>query len=184
MTTTAAAAAQANVTVATIRTWCRRGVIAATKTAGRWVINTASLAARIAIGAMKRPARQEARPVIDLTATYVHALLPGEEPRDFTVKVKERTTHDGEHLISVRGLIPLFADRFDAITDEGDRIHALTVFQSAVIVISDRADADWEGDPQARESGRLRTTYRGGAAGITVDDVLDLAAKLRTQLAA
>ncbi|MFD5940240.1 hypothetical protein [Streptomyces griseus] len=54
-TTTAAAAAK--VTVATIRDWARRGVIAATKTAGRWIIDTASLARRIAIGAMKRPAR-------------------------------------------------------------------------------------------------------------------------------
>ncbi|WP_442803674.1 hypothetical protein OG411_30135 [Streptomyces pseudogriseolus] len=48
---TAAAAAQAQVTAATIRTWCRRGVIAATKQAGRWAIDTASLARRIEIGA-------------------------------------------------------------------------------------------------------------------------------------
>lgn len=50
---TTAAALQANVTAATIRAWCRRGVIAATKAAGRWTIDTASLAARIAIGAMR-----------------------------------------------------------------------------------------------------------------------------------
>ena len=56
---TTAAALQANVAVATIRTWCRRGVITATKTAGRWIIDTASLATRITIGAMKRPARYE-----------------------------------------------------------------------------------------------------------------------------
>lgn len=177
MTTTASAAAQAGVTVATIRTWCRRGVITATKQAGRWIIDSVSLTARIAIGAWKRPTRTEATPVIDLTATYTHPLLPGEEPRHFAVKIKERTTRDGERLISVRCLIPLFADRFDAIPDEGDRIHALTVFQSASIVISDRSDADWDNTPQAREGGR-------GAAGITVADVLDLAARLRTQLAA
>lgn len=47
---TTTAAAQANVTVATIRTWCRRGVIAAVKQAGRWIIDTASLAHRIEIG--------------------------------------------------------------------------------------------------------------------------------------
>lgn len=52
---TTTAALQANVTVATIRQWARNGVIAATKTAGRWVIDTASLARRIAIGAMLRP---------------------------------------------------------------------------------------------------------------------------------
>jgi hypothetical protein len=55
---TTAAADTAKVTVATIRDWARRGVIAATKTAGRWVIDSASLARRIAIGAMKRPARR------------------------------------------------------------------------------------------------------------------------------
>lgn len=45
---TAAAAAQANVTPATIRAWCRRGIIAAAKTGRRWVIDTASLLHRIA----------------------------------------------------------------------------------------------------------------------------------------
>lgn len=184
MTTTTAAATQANVTVATIRTWCRNGVITATKTAGRWVIDSVSLAARVAIGAWKRPTRTEATPVIDLTTTYTHTLLPGEEPRDLTVKVKERTTRDGERLISVRGLIPLFADRFNAITDDGNRMACLNSFISASIVISDRRNADWDDCPEAREGGRLRTTYRGGIPGITVADVLDLAARLRTQLAA
>jgi hypothetical protein len=61
---TTAAATQAGVTVATIRTWCRRGVIAATKQAGRWIIDTASLAARIAIGAMHtRKAKAMTEPV-------------------------------------------------------------------------------------------------------------------------
>ncbi|MFJ4682026.1 hypothetical protein [Streptomyces sp. NPDC088789] len=55
---TTTAAATANVTAATIRTWCRNGVVTAVKTAGRWIIDTASLAARIAIGKMKRPARK------------------------------------------------------------------------------------------------------------------------------
>lgn len=50
---TTAAATEARVTTATIRTWCRRGVIAATKTAGKWVIDVASLARRIAIGTRK-----------------------------------------------------------------------------------------------------------------------------------
>jgi hypothetical protein len=48
---TTAAATQAGVTIATIRTWCRRGVIAATKPAGRWIIDTTSLTRRIEIGA-------------------------------------------------------------------------------------------------------------------------------------
>jgi hypothetical protein len=48
---TTAAATQAGVTVATIRTWCRRGVIAAVKQAGRWIIDATSLTRRIEIGA-------------------------------------------------------------------------------------------------------------------------------------
>lgn len=62
-TTTAAQAA--NVTVATIRDWARRGVVAATKTAGRWVIDTASLTRRIAIGTMKRPAKKVIRYTVE-----------------------------------------------------------------------------------------------------------------------
>jgi hypothetical protein len=58
---TTAAALQARVTVATIRTWCRNGVVAAAKVAGRWAIDTASLAYRLTIGQMKRPAP---RPVV------------------------------------------------------------------------------------------------------------------------
>lgn len=58
---TTTAATEAHVTVATIRTWCRRNVIAATKRAGRWIIDTASLAHRIAIGAMKAPRTQPTR---------------------------------------------------------------------------------------------------------------------------
>ncbi|MGV9226448.1 hypothetical protein ACWDPF_27690 [Streptomyces albogriseolus] len=184
MTTTAAAATQANVTIDTIRTWCRIGAVAAVKQAGRWVIDTASLARRIAIGAMKRPARPEATPMIDLTATYTGVLIPGENQRTFTTQVKERTTPDGEHLTTVRGLIPLFADQLNAITDEGDRIHALNVLNGKIIVISDQYDADWDNAREARDGGRLRTTYRGGIPGITVADVLDLAASLRAQLAA
>jgi len=52
---TAAAADVARVTVATIRTWCRRGVIAAEKVGGRWVIEETSLLHRIALGG-KEPA--------------------------------------------------------------------------------------------------------------------------------
>lgn len=69
MTVTAAAAAtQAGVTTATIRTWARRGVIAAVKTAGRWAIDAASLARRIAIGAMRT--RKQAT-VTDTTPLYL-----------------------------------------------------------------------------------------------------------------
>lgn len=62
---TTTAATKANVTVATIRTWCRIGAVAAAKVAGRWVIDTASLAARIAIGA-RRAARKAAKVVFSI----------------------------------------------------------------------------------------------------------------------
>ncbi|GAB3214304.1 hypothetical protein GCM10027294_53620 [Marinactinospora endophytica] len=52
--TTATAAAQAHVTVDTIRAWCRRGAVAARKVAGRWVIEADSLARRIALGIRKK----------------------------------------------------------------------------------------------------------------------------------
>jgi hypothetical protein len=47
---TTAAASTAGVTVATVRTWCRKGVVAAAKAGGRWVIDAASLAYRISLG--------------------------------------------------------------------------------------------------------------------------------------
>lgn len=59
---TTAAAAQAGVTVATIRTWCRAGAVAAVKRSGRWLIDGASLARRIAIGAMRT---RRTRPMTD-----------------------------------------------------------------------------------------------------------------------
>ena len=66
---TTTAAAEAQVTIATIRTWCRRGVIAATKQAGRWIIDAASLARRIEIGArMSSPTTRYT--VAETTNTY------------------------------------------------------------------------------------------------------------------
>lgn len=180
---TTAAAAQANVTVATIRTWCRRGAVAATKTAGRWIIDTGSLTARIAINAWKRPARKET-PMADLTASYTYTEAGATAPTTLTPTVKHRTVRrTGANTISISNLAPLFADRFDAIPDNGDRVHALTIFRSASIVICDTPDTGWTGDRQAREDGQLRTSYRGDIPGISIDDVLDLAAQLRTQLA-
>lgn len=51
---TTTAAQRAGVTAATIRTWCRKGVVAAIKCAGRWIINASSLAYRITIGKERR----------------------------------------------------------------------------------------------------------------------------------
>lgn len=64
---TATAATHAGVTAATIRTWCRIGAVAAIKAAGRWVIEAASLARRIALGTRK--------PKIDRTAEFIDELV-------------------------------------------------------------------------------------------------------------
>lgn len=50
---TAAAAQQAGVTVATIRSWCRKNVVTATKASGRWDIDATSLAYRISLSPAK-----------------------------------------------------------------------------------------------------------------------------------
>jgi len=93
--TTTAAATQAGVTIATVRTWARHGIIAATKQAGRWVIDTASLAHRIAIGArrarkqtamtqptppapMSRTEFEEAAAQLGIKATFKDARCHGE----------------------------------------------------------------------------------------------------------
>ena len=50
---TATAAQTAGVSTATIRAWCRRNVIAAVKTGGRWIVDAASLTYRITLGGRK-----------------------------------------------------------------------------------------------------------------------------------
>lgn len=66
--TTAAAAHQAGVTTATIRTWCRIGAIAAVKAAGRWAVNAASLAYRIKLPTLLR---RTPKPIVVTTETMV-----------------------------------------------------------------------------------------------------------------
>jgi hypothetical protein len=160
---TTAAAVQAGVTADTIRTWCRRNVIAAAKQAGRWIIDTASLAHRIAIGAMR--ARKQAA-VLDLSAA--------------TIKTRTRPT--GETITRVTDMTVLLADKLDQIPDAGDRAHAATVLDRACIILSDTPDTGWDAEPNARNAGLVRTTYRGEIPQITVDDILDLAEQIRTQL--
>lgn len=160
---TTAAAAQANVTTATIRTWCRKGAVAAIKRAGRWIIDTASLAHRIAIGA--RHARKQAT-VLDLS----------------NATIKTRTRPTGETITRVTNMSALLADKLAQIPDAGDRAHAATILDRACIIISDTPDTGWDTEPNARNAGLVRTTYRGEIPQITVDDVLDLAEQLRARL--
>src|SRR5690554_6301750 len=68
MMDTATAAAQAGVTVATIRAWCRIGAIVACKKAGRWCIDAASLAYRISLGVRKPRRKKTAFSVETMTA--------------------------------------------------------------------------------------------------------------------
>ncbi|MEU3990146.1 helix-turn-helix domain-containing protein [Streptomyces platensis] len=172
---TTAAALQAHVTVATIRTWCRRGAIAATKTAGRWIIETASLAHRIAIGARRR--RETS--MLDLSATYTVTGGPRDgETITPKVTVRERRGHT---VTTIRGLVPLLANRINAIADTGDRLHTLEVLASASIVFSDQEGEFYTGGISTRDNGRLRTQYRG-TPDLPVDVVLDLGEQLRTQL--
>jgi hypothetical protein len=162
---TTAAAIQANVTTATIRTWCRRGIIAAVKQAGRWIIDTASLAHRLTIGAMR--SRKKAA-VLDLS----------------TATIKTRTRPSGETITRVTILSALLADKLDRIPDAGDRAHAATVLDRVSIVICDTPDEGWDQEPNARNAGQFRTTYRGEVPQVTVSDVLDLAEQIHAQLSA
>lgn len=162
---TAAAAIEAQVTVATIRAWCRTGVVAATKAAGRWIIDTASLARRIAIGAMRT--RKQAS-MLDLTA----------------VTIKTRTRPTGETITRVTGYSALLTAKLGTIADAGDRAHAANVLDQTYIILSDTPDPGWDEEPNARHAGLSRTTYRGDIPQVTIADVLDLADAIRAQLAA
>lgn len=64
---TRTAAKAANVTAATIRTWCRRGAVAAAKVGRRWDVEEASLTHRIALSA-------KASPLAVTDDTWGHAL--------------------------------------------------------------------------------------------------------------
>lgn len=71
-TTAAEAATKAGVSLSTIRTWCRIGAVAAVKVARKWLIDAASLARRIAIGAQREDARiaaiEAAAQMVDVSA--------------------------------------------------------------------------------------------------------------------
>lgn len=171
--TSTAAASTAGVTVATIRTWCRRNVIAAAKRAGRWVIDAASLAYRITL------ARKKGADMIDLTTTYTWTEADGYE-NTVTPKVSDRVRPTGR-IVSVSGLAPLLASELDAIP-EADRGHTLTVLTGAVIALREEP-AGFAGGVQisSRLDGRVSTTYTG-TPDLPVETVLDLGERLHAQL--
>lgn len=175
--TTAQAAATAGVTVATIRTWCRVGAVAAVKTAGRWVIDAASLARRIGIGAARRTHRRTTVD-LDLTSAYTYTDPWNGLPVTITPDIRTRARTG---ITTIKGLAPLLAEHLDAITDEGDRLHALMVLERSAITIS-AEPRDLMRPHCTRDAGRIATTY-DGAKGLPVDVVLDLGERLRGQLA-
>jgi hypothetical protein len=102
-TTATAAATLAGVSLSTIRTWCRVGAVAAVKTAGKWVIDAASLARRIAIGAQREDARIAAiEAAADLVDTS--AFKDAKKARDKAVQILidrslVATRHEGQFLV-------------------------------------------------------------------------------------
>lgn len=74
---TTAAANQAGVTVDTVRTWARMGAIKATKRFGRWVIDSLSLAKRIAMGTPQATTKKVTmkNTNIDITIEGAHLYL-------------------------------------------------------------------------------------------------------------
>jgi hypothetical protein len=108
---------------------------------------------------------------------------PHRHRRHEAVTIKSRVRR-GETITTVSGFSPLLADKLNALTDAGDRAHAANILDQTVIILSDTPDTDWDGEPGARNAGLSRTSYRGSAGVVTVDDVLDLADAIRAQLAA
>lgn len=160
---TTTAATTAHVTAATIRSWCRNGVIAATKTAGRWIINAASLAHRIALATLKNR-----KATMDLTAARI--------------TTRQRA---GMTITSIAQIAPLLADRTNAITDEGNRLHTLVVLGTARIYLRSIGDENTATGKDAasswREFGQVATDYIG-TPDLPVSAVLDLAEQIRTAL--
>lgn len=102
------AATKSKVTVATIRTWCRTGVVTAVKTAGRWDIDTQSLRAhrrRLIALRLARQNRAAARVHAGITAQLTLPALTG-TPKQiaWATDIRDRTiattlvlvTHDDE----------------------------------------------------------------------------------------
>ena len=175
--TTTAAAQLANVTTETIRAWARMGAIRATKAAGRWVIEAASLTKRIAMGIR----RTRKATTLDLNSTYTVHLVGHPAPVTLTPKIRTRTGASGSQITTIKNLIPLLADKIDAITDEGDRLHTLEVLSGAQITLCPTPRDFFDDSISTRDEGRIATIYVG-TRHISVNDVLDLGEKIRTHL--
>ena len=121
---------------------------------------------------------------MDLNATYTYTRVGDTEPTTLTPRVKTRQ-RGGMTLTTIDQLAPLLADHIDAISDDGNRLHTLTVLGSAAIYlrfIGDEDSVNGHDDASSwRESGRIATSYRG-TPDLPVEAVLDLAAAIRAAL--
>lgn len=118
--------------------------------------------------------------MINLNGTYTWTEADDHQTT-VTTKVRDKQRPEGR-VITVRGLAPLLADVIDAIEDEGDRVHTLTVLSGAVITLRDHPAEFAAGVTiHARDGGRIATTYTG-TRHLAVDQVLDLAEALHAQL--
>lgn len=177
---TTTAARTAGVTPGTVASWCRNGVITAVKQAGRWIIEQASLAHRIALAALKTRKAS----AMDLTATLTATYTSDIEPTTITPKISTRV-RDGATITVVRNIAPLLADHLDTIADETQRLHTIETLRAASITIRDTPTGTPDGVTGLgtyRDHGRLATTYQG-SAHLTAEQVLDLAAAIRAHLA-
>lgn len=121
--------------------------------------------------------------MIDLNSSYTYDTPGFPQPAE-TVTTKIRTRQrDGETITSVRGLAPLLIDRIEAIADDGDRLDTLMQLEGATIAIADTGGEFGTNLVGSRDEGRLSTTYQG-TRDLPVDVVLDLAERIRDQLAA
>ena len=94
---TKTAAAKANVTTATIRTWCRRNAVAAVKAGGKWAIDETSLHHRISLTGRRQVAIG--------TGRCFAGALGADGPAD----VLAAAFADGTQILITRG--PLTGDR-------------------------------------------------------------------------
>jgi len=118
--------------------------------------------------------------MIHLNGTYTWTEADGHQTT-VTTKVRDKQSPEGR-IITIRGLAPMLADVIDAIDDEGDRVHTLTVLSGAVITLRDHPTQFAAGVTiHTRDEGRIATTYTG-TRHLPVDVVLDLAEALHAQL--
>ncbi|MEI5032447.1 hypothetical protein RB201_04405 [Streptomyces sp. S1A(2023)] len=145
------AATKSKVTVATIRTWCRTGVIAAVKTSGRWDIDTQSLRVhrrRLIVLRNAREARTAARVHASIAAQLTLPTLTGtpkqiawaNEIRDRAITAAlTLVTHDFESELPGGPLVYKLATGYTAL--DHDPLNAFqTLGEAAYIEHTTEAD--------------------------------------------